>query len=147
MADPDRGTDHPLKQTLLKEGFRFNFFQAVRLLQQTTPGCAPVGYQGPVDQEAIRFRPVLDMAFAASDVAKITKSDGPDGRPRYDIATTFMSVYGAVSPLPTYFTEDLLNQDDESLQQEFLDLFHHRAISLYEEMATRSLATQLRKLM
>jgi type VI secretion system protein ImpH len=131
VADPDRGTDHPLKRTLLQEGFRFNFFQAVRLLQQTTPGSVPVGHQGPVSQEAIRFRPVLDMAFAASDVAKITASDGPEGRPRYDIATTFLSVYGAVSPLPTYFTEDLLNQDDESLQQEFLDLFHHRAISLF----------------
>ena len=131
MADPDRGTDHPLKQTLLKEGFRFSFFQAVRLLQQASPGSVPVGHQGPVDKEVIRFKPVLDLAFAASDVAKITPVQQPDGSTRYDIATTFLSVYGAVSPLPSYFTEDLLNQDDESLQQEFLDLFHHRAISLF----------------
>jgi type VI secretion system protein ImpH len=131
VADPDRGTDHPLKRTLLKEGFRFSFFQAVRLLQQGMPGSVPVGYQGPLDKELIRFRPVLDLAFASSDVAAISEATGPEGQPRYDMATTFLSVYGAVSPLPMYFTEDLLNQDDESLQKEFLDLFHHRAISLF----------------
>ena len=71
------------------------------------------------------------MAFAASDVAKITAVPGPGGLARYDVETTFLSVYGAVSPLPTYFTEELLNQEDDSLQKEFLDLFHHRAISLF----------------
>lgn len=129
MADPDRGKDHPLKRTLLQEGHRFSFFQAVRLLQRGAG--APVGHQGPVDREAIRFSPVLDLSFASSDVAKITETAGPDGTTRYDIATTFLSVYGSVSPLPTYFTEELLSQDEESLQKEFLDIFHHRALSLF----------------
>lgn len=131
MADADRGPDHPLIQALLREGFRFSFFQAVRLLQHASPGAAPVGYQGPVEREAIRFRPVLDLCFAASDVAKIGAEKGPAGSSRYEIATTFLSVYGAVSPLPTYFTEELIGQEDESLQKEFIDLFHHRAISLF----------------
>jgi type VI secretion system protein ImpH len=131
VADADRRPDHPLIQALLREGFRFSFFQAVRLLQHSSPGAAPVGYQGPVEKEAIRFRPVLDLAFAASDVAKIGADPGSAGAPRYEVATTFLSVYGAVSPLPTYFTEELIGQDDESLQKEFIDLFHHRAISLF----------------
>lgn len=131
MADQDRGPDHSLIAALLREGFRFSFFQAVRLLQHSVPGAAPVGHQGPVDKEAVRFRPVLDLAFASSDVAKVTRGSGGDGQPRYDVATTFLSIYGAVSPLPTYFTEELLAQDDDSLQREFLDLFHHRAISLF----------------
>lgn len=131
MADQDRGPDHPLIAALLKEGFRFSFFQAVRLLQVGSPGAVPVGHQGPVDKEVVRFRPTLDLAFAASDVEKVTERPGTDGLPRYEIATTFLSIYGAVSPLPTYFTEELLGQDDESLQKEFLDLFHHRAISLF----------------
>lgn len=131
MADQDRGQDHPVKAALLKEGFRFSFFQAVRLLQYGVPNAVPVGHQGPVDKEVIRFRPVLDLAFAASDVAKVKEIPGSDGLPKYEISTTFLSIYGAVSPLPTYFTEELLGQDDESLQKEFLDLFHHRAISLF----------------
>lgn len=116
--------------TLLQEGFRFSFFQAVRLLQHSVPGSAPVGHQGPVEKEVIRFRPVLDLAFAASDVSKISEVKSPEGGVRYEIATTFLSLYGTVSPLPNYFTEELLAQDDESLQRDFLDLFHHRAISL-----------------
>lgn len=131
MADQDRGPDHPLTAALLKEGFRYSFFQVVRLLQHGAPGSAPVGHQGPVEKETIRFKPVLDLAFAASDVAGVTAVKGADGVTRYDVATTFLSIYGAVSPLPTYFTEELLAQDDESLQREFLDLFHHRAISLF----------------
>jgi len=131
VADQDRGQDHPVKAALLKEGFRFSFFQAVRLLQYGVPDAVPVGHQGPIDKEVIRFRPVLDMAFAASDVAGVKEMPGSDGLPRYEVATTFLSIYGAVSPLPTYFTEELLAQDDESLQKEFLDLFHHRAISLF----------------
>ena len=131
MADSDRGPDHPLIHALLREGYRFSFFQAVRLLQHASPGSAPVGHQGPVDKEAVRFRPVLDLAFAASDVSKIQTETKPDGSTRYEVATTFMSIYGAVSPLPTYFTEELIGQDDDSLQKEFLDLFHHRAISLF----------------
>lgn len=131
MADPNGGPDHPLIQALLKEGFRFSFFQAVRLLQHAAPGAAPLGHQGPVEKEAIRFKPVLDLSFASSDVAAITAVDQPDGSKRYEIATTFLSIYGAVSPLPTYFTEELMSQEDESLQKEFLDLFHHRAISLF----------------
>ncbi|HLY72645.1 MAG TPA: type VI secretion system baseplate subunit TssG [Planctomycetota bacterium] len=131
MADANRGPDHPLIDALLREGFRFSFFQAVRLLQHATPGAAPVGHQGPVDKESVRFRPVLDLSFAASDVAKISVETKPDGSNRYEVATTFLSVYGAVSPLPTYFTEELMGQEDESLQKEFIDLFHHRAISLF----------------
>ncbi len=131
MADADRGPDHPLIRALLREGFRFSFFQTVRLLQHASPGAAPVGHQGPVEQEAIRFRPVLDLAFATSDVGRVTADARDGGPPRYEVATTFLSVYGAVSPLPTYFTEELMAQEDESLQKEFIDLFHHRAISLF----------------
>jgi type VI secretion system protein ImpH len=118
-----------LIRALLKEGHRFSFFQAVRLLQQIQGG-APLGHQGPVGEEAVRLRPVLDLAFASSDVARVRRT-GEDGGARYEVETTFLSLYGAVSPLPTYFTEDLLGRDDDSLQREFLDLFHHRALSLF----------------
>src|SRR6185436_3893506 len=92
VADQDRGPDHPLMAALLKEGFRFSFFQTVRLLQHAIPGASPVGHQGPVDKEVIRFCPVLDLAFAASDVAKVTAAKGTDGVTRYNVATTFLSI-------------------------------------------------------
>lgn len=131
MADSARGSDHPLKTALQEEGFRFSFFQAVRLLQQLRPEAPPIGHQGPPREESIRLRPSLNLVFASSDVESIREVPVPAGGSKFEITTNFLGLYGAVSPLPIYYTEDLLGQDEGSLQREFLDLFHHRLLSLF----------------
>lgn len=131
MADANRGPDHPLRKALLGEAYRFSFFQAVRLLQQSFPDRAPIGGPGPAARELLRLRPALDLAFAASDIQEIRPFPAGEGGPRYEMTVTFMGLYGTVSPLPTYFTEDLLAQDEESLTRGFLDLFHHRLLSFF----------------
>lgn len=132
MADSSGRENHPLISQLREEGFRFSFFQAVRLLQQLRPEAPRIGLQGPPAREAVRFAPTLDLNFATSDVQGV-RALPPDesGGMRHEIATTFLALYGAVSPLPAYYTEDLLTQDDDSLEREFLDLFHHRLLSLF----------------
>jgi type VI secretion system protein ImpH len=131
VADSARRADHPLKTALEKEGYRFSFFQAVRLLQQLRPEAPRIGFQGPPGKEIVRLRPALNLEFASSDVESIREVPGPAGSSSYEITTNFLSLYGAVSPLPIYYTEDLLGQDDESLQRDFMDLFHHRLLSLF----------------
>jgi type VI secretion system protein ImpH len=116
---------------LLKGAPRFSFFQAVRLLQAVYRDAPRVGRQGPVERERIRFRPVLDFAFASSDVAAIRETELEDGSTGVEVLTTFLSLYGTASPLPTFFTERLFEQDEDSLQRGFLDLFHHRLLSLF----------------
>ncbi len=131
MASENRETDSPLIDELLREGPRYEFYQAVRLLQEQHPGCAKLGYQGPVEQEVIRIFPTADLGFPPSDVAQVRPLLGPDGVTRYEIQTTFLSLLGSQSPLPVYFSENVLQDDsDESLVKEFLDLFHHRLHSL-----------------
>ena len=126
MADENRDARGALTGRLVKEGHRFSFFQAVRLIERMRPDAARVGHQGPVAREAIRFRPALNFGFAPSDVESIAEvGEG------FEITTTFLGLYGAVSPLPNYFTEQLLEQEEESLLREFVDLFHHRLISLF----------------
>ncbi|HEX7901283.1 MAG TPA: type VI secretion system baseplate subunit TssG [Planctomycetota bacterium] len=127
MADENRDARGALTRRLVEEGHRFSFFQAVRLIERLRPDAARVGHQGPVAREAVRFRPALDFSFAAADIASIEET--PAGG--FEMTTTFLGLYGAVSPLPSYFTEQLLEQDDESLLREFVDLFHHRLISLF----------------
>jgi type VI secretion system protein ImpH len=44
----------------------------------------------------------------------------------------FLGLYGPDSPLPTFYTEDLITTDlDEDDRRNFLDLFQHRLISLF----------------
>jgi len=132
VAAESRWQDHPLNQRLLKEPHRFSFYRIVYLLQRLFPGAAPVGAQGPPEREVVRFRADLSMSFSPSDITTLTEIDGePDGNPRFELTTTFMGLYGPASPLPTHFTEELLHDDaEESSRRPFLDLFHHRMMSL-----------------
>lgn len=131
MAAENRETEHPLIVHLLTEGYRYEFYQIVRLLQELHHGCAKVGFQGPVTQEVVRFNPTADLSFPASDVAAVTMQNTTDGHPRFEVQTTFLSLLGSQSPLPVYYTESVIQDDsDESLVKEFLDLFHHRLHSL-----------------
>ena len=132
MAAEGRWTDHPLSRRLLKEPHRFSFYRIVHLLQRLYPGGAAIGEQGPPEQEIVRFRADLSMSFSSSDITTLTVAPGEtEERPKFELTTTFMGLYGPSSPLPTHFTEELLHEDDStSIQRPFLDLFHHRMMSL-----------------
>lgn len=48
------------------------------------------------------------------------------------MTTTFLGLYGTTSPLPPFYTEDLIAQEEgEEVVRSFLDLFHHRLLSLF----------------
>jgi len=123
---------------LLGQPRRVGFYRAVELLERATRG-PRIGDYGPVNEESIRFRHDPSLTFATSDVSRILSrprragetGDGPD-EPVYEITTTFLGLTGTVSPLPTYMAEEVLHEDhDRPAQREFLDVFHHRIISLF----------------
>ncbi len=134
---------------LFQEGYRFDFFQAVYLLERFYQGAARPGEEGPLSQEAIRFQSSQKRTFPATDVSRINKrSNKNDGesaqRPdTVKMVLTFMGLYGVDSPLPDYFSEMIatLNDDDEETDdgtedgiqalRHFLDIFNHRIYSLY----------------
>ncbi len=131
MESEGRAAEPGLIQRLLQEAPRFSFFQVVQLLEKARPDAPRVGRAGPASREALRFRPTLSLAFPNSDVVSVTEEMDADGRPRFTIETAFLGLYGTVSPLPNYFTEELLHESDEdSLVRGVLDLFHHRITSL-----------------
>jgi type VI secretion system protein ImpH len=51
--------------------------------------------------------------------------------PRFELTVTFLGLYGPAFLLPSFFIEELFDEPDESITREFLDLFHHRALSLF----------------
>ena len=137
---------------LFQAGYRFDFFQAAYLLERFYRDAARPGEDGPLEQEAIRFRSNQKRNFPATDVRRIERKSG--GRTRMitenpDVAQmvlNFMGLYGVSSPLPDYFSEMIATLDDEEDDEEeiydeaengiralrnFLDIFNHRIYSLY----------------
>jgi type VI secretion system protein ImpH len=129
MATPGRRADPPLEQTLFEEAYRFDFFQAVRLLERLQPDCVPVG--GRPGREAVRFRARASLSFPASAIHQLDRPDGPDTPVAMTVA--FMGLTGPSGVLPICYTELLMNAiraGDRTLAA-FLDLFHHRLISFF----------------
>lgn len=133
MADQDRAPNHSVEEMLVSKARRFSFFQLVRLLERGYRSSARVGYQGPASAEILRFRPDISLASASSDVAELNLVRSSDAaKERYRITTTFLGLYGSSSPLPSFYSEDILWADeDQNRIRDFLDLFHHRLISLF----------------
>jgi type VI secretion system protein ImpH len=125
-----------LEDYLFHEGFGFDFFQAVRLLERLEPKRTPVGRGGPPHDEVVRFRAHLSLNFPPSsiyDIAKPTSSD----RPFTTMTVSFMGLTGPSGVLPRHYTELLLRLDKEAkgperwVLREFLDLFNHRLIAQF----------------
>jgi type VI secretion system protein ImpH len=136
MAVEDRKTIPPLIQSLLEEPHFFSFFQAVHLLERYVSSvreAKQVGYQGPVESEVIRFKADVSMAFPLSDIVAIEEAARDNEHsPLFRMTTSFLGLYGPSSPLPDFYTEDILQEDsEESYVEEFLDVFHHRLLSLF----------------
>ena len=55
-----------VNQELFEEPYRFEFFQAVRLLEKIFPERMPIGREASVTREIIRFRSRLALDFPAS---------------------------------------------------------------------------------
>lgn len=124
---------------LLAHARRIPFVQAVRTLEAALAGHARLGHLGPATEERVRLRPELSLAFPASDVAGIERRERSGDRPpAYELAVTFLGIYGTSSPLPSYITQDLLDLEERgALQRRFLDLFNHRILSLFYRAARK----------
>ncbi|GFO56973.1 hypothetical protein GMSM_39800 [Geomonas sp. Red276] len=83
----------------------------------------------------LRIRTDLSLAFPAADVTGVEVGDHGDDETELLVTTTFLGLYGASSPLPTHYTEDLLDEAaaGASVNRDFLDLLHQRLYELYHQ--------------
>ena len=105
------------------------FFQAVRLLERTHPERTPVGHFGDPADEVARFSVPPSIAFPASEIQSLTVDDrGPA-----QMAVNFLGLTGPTGVLPHAYTlqvAERVRARDTALR-DFLDLFHHRLVSLF----------------
>jgi len=141
MAGEDRSHDDRLIRELERHPRRFSFFQAVRLLERAAAGAEPLGGDGPPSAEAVRLRSSASLAFQASDVTRLERREDAEGGPRWHLTTTVMGLVGASSPLPAFYSEDVLQYETrfapaEDPARRLLDVPGHRFLShLYRSWA------------
>jgi type VI secretion system protein ImpH len=135
MAGPHRGLSpdmmSELKLDLLKEGHSFSFFQVIRLLHLLCRQDSDSDFSNPYESDSIRIRPKLSLAFPAADVDRIEETSDEE-KARFRITANFLGLYGTSSPLPTFYTEELMDEAamDESVTREFIDIINHRLFQL-----------------
>jgi type VI secretion system protein ImpH len=108
----------------------YDFFTAVDCIENAFPDAIRVGQQGPVSRERLRFCTHLSLCFPASDVVAIEAETTVDGSLQMRLTQSFIGLFGPASPLGSYLTERLLHNDNQQLARGFLDLIHHRMVSL-----------------
>lgn len=132
MATASRGTDPSVEDVLFQEGYRFDPFQAVRVLERLYPQRQPVGRDTVPSGEVVRFRSHLTLSFPPSAIYEVKRTENGDGPIQMTVA--FMGLTGPLGTLPRTYTELLLERvrrhKDRTLL-DFLDLFNHRLISLF----------------
>jgi type VI secretion system protein ImpH len=137
MAAYGWGTDRPVAEWLFAEGHRFDFYQAVRLLEMLHPEGLPVGESAMPEREAVRFESNVSLAFPASDVEAVSPPSRRGAPAR--LTVNFLGLAGGLGPLPAAYTEMILErlwQKDTALR-DFLTMFNHRLVSLMHRVRKR----------
>ncbi len=125
---PDRAAAPTLLEQLRANPRAFSFVQAVRLLRQAHGG-ADLARSERFLRERVRVRALLSLGFPATDLADLEElppregESGPD-QERFRLTATFLGLYGPSSPLPTFYTEELLDEqsEDRNVSRDFLDM-------------------------
>lgn len=147
MASTNRRSTRDLIDEISRDGPRFRFFQAVRLLalsanKNGTAASIP---------DSLRFVTPLSLSFPASEIVDVrpdhvSPSQEDSSRSEYSASRSdalalkltvgFMGLTGPSGVLPTAYTELLIERRNacrDTAAHEFLDLFSHRAVSLFYE--------------
>ena len=144
MAAASGRNDIGLTERMLKEGFRFDFFQAVRLLERFgeeerdsdgRPLRFAVGEDFAPRQEVVRFRAHQSHTFPPSEIAAIRPPAG-DSTKAPSPPEMIVSAIGLTGPggvLPHHYTSLMIARirNKDFALRDFFDLFNHRTISLF----------------
>ena len=155
MANSTGKPPAPLMLDMLENSKLYSFVQAIRILalRHRDPGETLDRFL----RRMIRVRPELSLSFPATDVMDIRYvADDPHGRPapdmavvaangvdtkshhpdettpdrdgRYHITATFLGLYGVSSPLPAFYTEELIEDvnEDRFVTRDFITILNSR---------------------
>ncbi|MES2259284.1 MAG: type VI secretion system baseplate subunit TssG [Pseudomonadota bacterium] len=120
---------------------KMDFFQVLRLIETAHPELPRIGTSLRPRDDAVRFGQDPSLVFQPTMLGRFTRAGvtGPDARAR--LAVNFFGLLGANGPLPTHLTEytrDRLRNGGDGTLLAFLDVFHHRMLSLFYRARSQS---------
>ena len=137
MAGKNRKTpnavDNAIKiiEALKAEPEKFNYFFALRCIECATPDSPRLGDSLRPLTDPVRLTQTPSLAFATSTITsyKQTKKERAP-----ILANLFLGLFGPNGPLPVHLTEyarDRLRHSKDPTFTSFIDIFHHRMLSLF----------------
>ena len=111
--------------SVLARGIReYSLFQAVLLVVDRLREAHP-----ELDDDALydrlEFRANPSLGFPASDIDRVDFFE-EHGQVRARLRVNLLSLVGAGSPLPAFYGEQALGEEDGNPTRDLLDVFHHR---------------------
>jgi type VI secretion system protein ImpH len=126
--------EKPLHEKFFEHPEKFDFFQAVRILERLYPEKKPVARAVTPQEEVVRFRSNASLKYPPSQIHKIKEIDEEiSGQKIQELYVNFMGMLGISGAMPIHYTElaaDRARYRDTSLWA-FLDIFTHRSVSLF----------------
>jgi len=131
--------DRALISELFDEPYMFDFFQAVRLLEELHPDRGHVGEFADPHDEVVRFESTPGVAFPASAVQSLR--EGEDGGPAR-MQVNFLGLTGPQGTLPLDYSLYLSQRvrSGDTAMRAFFAMFDHRMVSLFYRAWARSQA-------
>lgn len=133
-AAPDALAIKKLVEALGTRPYDFDFYQAIRRLEGLYPDKPRIGQSPRPSDEPIRLGQEPSMGFAPSTLATFRPAEGETPA---RLGVLFFGLLGPNGPLPLHLTEyardRMRNSGDRTLVW-FLDMFHHRLLSLFYRM-------------
>ena len=148
MARSIRQPPASLIDVLFREAYRFDFFQAVRILRRAAR-CSASGSHtsqsvvedGHPVKEPVWFRSSVSLSFPTTEIQHLKSPDtakqiDETGSCPPEMTVNFMGLTGPCGVLPQHYTEHLIRSKSKSLK-DFFDIFNHRTISLFYQAWTK----------
>lgn len=149
MQTAQRAIDSSVIARLTAEPYRFEFFQAVRVLALQLAR----EDSGSVDEivgSAVRFRSSISLVFPASEIEHLSREANADhseeGIPQpkearfYTLTPSLIGLTGPMGVLPTHYTQRIAERETyfrDRAARAFLDQFANRAITLFYKAWTK----------
>lgn len=135
MAQTKRKSGIELEKAIGSAPYDWNFFGLVRELdrhfRQQNMAVERTGFSYKIKTDALRFRQSPSLAFPPSDVAGYRPGNPEDPS---ELTVHCFGLLGCSGPMPLFLTEYVfkrVNHHKDHALKDFLDIFHHRMISMY----------------